>query len=103
MFADDAVPGPQFVRLSGTGQVPLLTLAPASLTFPAQLVGTVSTPLIATVTNTSAAPVSGLQLTFGGTNAGDFQATNSCSTTLAAGPSCMVNVQFQPAASGDRA
>jgi hypothetical protein len=102
VFADDAVPGPQFVQLSGTGQVPLLTLAPASLTFPPQLVGTVSTPLIATVTNTSAAPVSGLQLTFGGTNAGDFLATNSCSTTLAAGASCMVNVQFQPAASGSR-
>jgi hypothetical protein len=57
---------------------------------------------VATVTNTSAAAVSRLQLTFGGTNAGDFQATNNCGTTLAAGASCAVNVVFQPVAPGSR-
>jgi hypothetical protein len=57
---------------------------------------------VATVTNTSAAMVSGMQVSFGGANAGDFQGANNCGATLAAGGSCMVNVQFEPVASGTR-
>jgi hypothetical protein len=101
-IADNAVNSPQSVQLSGTGQAPLLTLSPAALTFSSQLVGTLSNPLVATVTNTSAAMVSGMQVSFGGANAGDFQGANNCGATLAAGGSCMVNVQFEPVASGTR-
>jgi hypothetical protein len=101
-IADNAVSSPQSAQLAGTGQVSLLTLLPAALTFSSQLVETLSTPLVATVTNTSAAAVSGLQLTVGGANAGDFQASNNCGTGLAAGASCALNVTFQPVASGTR-
>lgn len=57
-----------------------------------------------TLTNNTGAAVSGLALSFTGSNPGDFQAaSNTCGTSLAAGASCAINIDFAPTASGARA
>lgn len=54
-----------------------------------------------TVTATNA--VTGLNISFSGTNPGDFQAaSNNCGTSLAAGTSCSINIDFGPSATGSR-
>lgn len=56
-----------------------------------------------TLTNNGSATVTGIAVSFVGANPGDFQApSNTCGTSLAAGSSCSVNVDFAPAASGSR-
>jgi len=87
------------VSLSGTGTAPgpVLTAAPASLSFAGTDVGSSSATKTVTVTNsgTSTASVSGVAAT------GDFSQANNCSS-VAAGSSCTVSVTFQPTASGTR-
>lgn len=56
-----------------------------------------------TLTNNTSAAVSGLTISFAGSNPGDFQASsNTCGTSLAAGASCAINVDFAPTATGAR-
>src|SRR5207253_2119659 len=59
VITDDATSSPQAVTLSGTGTTPTpaVSLAPTSLTFGSQLVGTASAAQTATVTNTGTAPL----------------------------------------------
>lgn len=63
-----------------------------------------STPTQAfTVTNSTSAAVNGLAFSFTGTNPSDFQAaSNTCGTSLSAGASCTINVDFAPSAAGTR-
>jgi sugar lactone lactonase YvrE len=57
-----------------------------------------------TLTNNTAAAVTGLSISFTGANPGDFQTVgNTCGTSLAAGASCTINVEFAPTATGSRA
>lgn len=87
------------VSLSGTGTAPgpVLNTDPASLSFPATVVGSSATAQTVTVTNsgTASASVSGVAAT------GDFSQTNNCST-LAVGASCTVTVGFKPTTGGSR-
>ena len=56
-----------------------------------------------TLTNNTSAAVTGLAISFTGSNPGDFQApSNTCGTSLAAGASCNVNANFAPTTSGSR-
>lgn len=96
--ADNASGSPQNVSLTGTGTAPIATLSPANLAFGGQVIGTTSPAQSATLSNTGTAP-----LTISGiTSSGDFAETNNCSTTLAAGASCAINVTFTPSATGTR-
>ncbi|MGH9734654.1 MAG: choice-of-anchor D domain-containing protein [Candidatus Acidiferrales bacterium] len=63
-----------------------------------------STPTQAFIlTNNTSAAVSGLTISFTGSNTADFQdASSTCGASLAAGTSCTVNVDFAPTASGAR-
>ncbi|HEX3962748.1 MAG TPA: choice-of-anchor D domain-containing protein, partial [Trebonia sp.] len=83
------------VSLSGTGTAPgpELSSSPASLSFPATLVGNTAATKTVTVTNsgTTAATVSGVAVT------GAYSQTNNC-TTIAVGGSCTVTVTFAPTA-----
>jgi F5/8 type C domain/Pectate lyase superfamily protein/Abnormal spindle-like microcephaly-assoc'd, ASPM-SPD-2-Hydin len=83
------------VSLSGTGTAPgpVLSASPASLSFPATLVGSSPATQTVTVTNsgTTAATVSGVSVT------GAFSQTNNC-TSLAVNGSCTVTVKFTPTA-----
>ena len=104
-IADNASGSPQAVSLSGAGvaAAPAVTLAPASLTFSSQIVGTSSTPQIVTLSNTGTAALSITGITITGTNAGDYSQTNTCGASVAASANCSITVTFKPTASGTRA
>jgi parallel beta-helix repeat protein len=77
---------------------PAISTNPSSLSFGNQTVGSASGAQSVTVSNTGngAATISGVSVT------GDYAQTNTCGSSLAAGASCVVNVSFQPTASGSR-
>jgi len=100
-FTDDAAGGLQQVSLSGTAvAAPTLTVAPVSIAFAAQAIGTNSGPVNISVSNTgtTAAAIGTVSLT--GTNAGDFTVGDSCAPSLGANSSCQIAVTFSPLASG---
>ena len=89
----------------GAVSAPAVTLAPTSVAFGNQRVGSSSTAQSVTLTNSgnAALTVNGISLT--GTNAADFGQTNTCPvapSTLAAGSSCSISVRFTPGAAGSR-
>lgn len=93
----DSSPGsPQSIGL--TGATPTY-LSPASISFPAQYVGTSGLPQSVTLNNTGTAPliISGVTA-----STADFAALSSCGSSLAAGSSCSIGVFFDPSASGTR-
>ena len=81
---------------------PAVAVAPSSLTFGAQRVGTTSSAQTTTLTNTGGGP---LTIT-GVTATGDFTRTgDTCPrgpSTLAAGATCTVTIVFSPTAPGSR-
>ena len=86
-----------------------VTVAPTSLTFAAQTVGTTSAALTVTVTNNGTATVNFSGFTVTGTNAGDFSLplptmSGGCNPigTLAGGANCTISVLFTPTAVGTR-
>lgn len=101
-ITDNASGSPQTVPLSGAGTV--VQLVPPSLTFGTVKVGTKSTPMTITLTNTGGSSLSFTGISFTGTNAGDFSKTTTCSTTtpLPAGGTCTISVTFKPTATGLR-
>jgi hypothetical protein len=82
--------------LTGTG-IPDLTLSTTSLTFGSVDVGASVTQNVA-ITNGApgAVPVPAIVTT------GDYSATSSCGSTLAAGAQCAIMVTFKPSTSGSR-
>jgi hypothetical protein len=80
------------------GGVATVTLAPTSLTFPAQTVGTTSSPQAVTLTNTGSSDAAVANVSANG----DFAATTTCGPTLASGASCAIALTFTPAAAGSR-
>jgi hypothetical protein len=88
---DDVATSPQIVNLSGTGTNPL-TVAPVSLSFSAQTVGTVSPAKLVTLFNNESQ-----QESFTPTTSGDYTVTTNCTTgVIAAHSSCNLNVSFAP-------
>lgn len=78
--------------------VPTLTIAPASVSFANQRVGTASAPQPIVLTNGGLAP---LQFT-GVQTQGDYTATSGCGTVLPPTQSCSFQVVFQPTVRGAR-
>ncbi|MGI4978864.1 MAG: beta strand repeat-containing protein, partial [Janthinobacterium lividum] len=99
LTVNDAV-GPHTVTLSGTAQgVSVVTLSPASLSFPLTAVGKTTAAQTVFVVNggTSATTLSPAAVS------GDFAiATNTCGATLAAGSNCTVTLTFTPTMAGTR-
>jgi probable HAF family extracellular repeat protein len=95
---------PEGVASSDTAAAsrPNVTLSPTSLTFPTQVIGTVSTPKIVTLKNIGTARLTITNITITGTNVGDFAQTHTCGRSLAVGGSCSIRVTFKPTASGTR-
>ena len=92
--------GTQTAQLSGTGNAPATdTLAPTSLTFAQQAIGTTSVAQQITLTN--AGDVA-LTLIAASVSPGDFTATNSCGASLNPHSSCAISVAFVPTAVGTR-
>jgi len=92
--------GTQSVSLSGSGTsaAAVVTVSPAQLLFPPQLVGSSSAVATVTVTNTGKTAVANKAPTI----SGDFSDTTTCTTSLAAGKSCTVSVKFVPSVAGTR-
>lgn len=92
--------GTQTATLTGVGNAPATdTLAPLTLTFAQQQIGTSSAAQQVTLTN--AGDVA-LTLVSVSVSAGDFTATNNCGVSLAAHSTCAVTVTFVPTATGTR-
>jgi Abnormal spindle-like microcephaly-assoc'd, ASPM-SPD-2-Hydin len=100
-ITDNAASSPQLVPLSGTTLVPQLAVqvTPGSVTFPATLQNTPSSPMTVTVKNTS---TGGGTISFSNitTGEGPFAVTGgTCSTDaepIPAGMSCTIMVTFTP-------
>jgi hypothetical protein len=91
---------PQLVNLAGISLAPL-TVAPASLTFTAQAVGTTSAAKAVKITNNNRSAVTLSSVV----PSGDFQiqasgTTCSTSSPLAAGKVCTIEIQFAPTIAG---
>jgi hypothetical protein len=80
-----------------TGAIPLVSFSSNTVTFPAQAIGTTSSPVTVTLTNIGSAAMS---LTGFSLSGSEFMLTNNCPATLAATASCTVSLTFAPATSG---
>jgi hypothetical protein len=99
-IAITAPAGSLSIPLTGTGATaPLVSVAPTTITFPAQFVGTSGLPQSVTVTNGGGTT---LNITGVTTSTNDFGMLNACGSTVAAGSSCAIGVFFDPTASGTR-
>jgi hypothetical protein len=99
---DSASGSPQSIPLTGTGIAPAVILAPGSILFGNQAVGTTSPSSTLTLSNSGNATLTISSISVTGTNSGDFAQTHTCGTSLAAGTSCTISVTFTPTASGTR-
>lgn len=89
--------------LSGSGAAASApTLTPSTVAFGTVSVGSTSANQTLTLANPSAVSLTGVALTLGGTNPGDFGGSTNCGSTLAAGASCSVILYFNPTAGGAR-
>jgi hypothetical protein len=107
IITDNAFNSPQIISLSGAGVTPApgVGLAPATLTFAGELIGTASTAQVITLTNTGNAPLTISTIAITGANSGDFSQNNTCpasSANMAAGASCAISVTFTPPVTGNR-
>jgi hypothetical protein len=55
-----------------------------------------------TLKNSGKATLTGISIAITGTNISDFPETTTCTSSLVAGASCLIKVQFKPAAAGAR-
>jgi len=94
---DSAANSPQTITLAGTGlAAPALTLAPSSLSFSNQAVGTVSAAQSVTLTNSGTATLNITSIAV----SGNFTESGSCGQTLAVGATCTINLTFSPVSAG---
>ena len=107
-FTDNANGSPQSIGLTGTGQVPTVTLGanPGSLTFSSQITQTTSAAQGVTITSNGNSPATFSSIALTGANPGDFAiSSDTCPVgagSLAANASCSVSVTFTPTAAGAR-
>jgi FG-GAP-like repeat/Abnormal spindle-like microcephaly-assoc'd, ASPM-SPD-2-Hydin len=81
------------------GPLPVLSLAPAALSFAPETPGTTSSAQTISLTNSGNATLTVLGIGISGADATGFAQTNNC-TSLAANASCKINVTFTPNAAG---
>jgi hypothetical protein len=90
--------GTQTALLSGTGQTPATDLlAPLSLSFGSQIVGSTSGPQQIVLANNGDQSVQSIAVQ---SSTADFVAANNCGTTLSGHSSCAILVSFQPSTIG---
>lgn len=95
--------GSQYVGLSGIGNASLsITVSPTALSFPIQTLNALSSYQDVNITNTGSQTVDFTSFILTGANPGDFLLNNQCSSTLAVGANCNVQVAFRPSAQGLR-
>ena len=83
---------------------PAVTLTPTSLSLGTVAVGVISAAKSVTLKNSGTAALTITSIAITGTNSGDFlKSSTTCGSSLAAGASCTIKVEFKPTASGNRA
>lgn len=87
---------------TGSGTAPAASLSTSSLTFAGQTIGTTSSIQTVTLTNSGTATLAISSVSITGTNPTDYNQTNNCSQSLAAGGNCTISITFTPSASGAR-
>jgi hypothetical protein len=97
-ITDNAADSPETISLSGT-TAPSVSVAPSTVTFSSQYVGTSGLPQTVTVTNTGTASVTVTAVTASTT---DFGVLSNCTNVVAAGANCTIGVFFDPTAGGTR-
>lgn len=87
----------------GSSKAPQISVSPATMSFPDQVIVAASSPLSITVSNTGNADllVNGASLT--GAEPGSYAVTSGCSAPVVPGSSCSVNVTFRPTTVGSKA
>jgi hypothetical protein len=100
-ITDNASGSPQAVNLAGVGTA--VKLAPSSLVFAGQKVGTTSAAKVVTLTNVGSTTLNFTGITLTGVHPTDYHQTHSCGSSLLAGKSCTISVTFRPTATGARA
>jgi len=90
---------PANADLNGQGiTAPAVSFNPASLNFTSPTHGVTTSPMSTVMTNVGDAPLNNIVISLTGTNPTDFafSGTNNCPSTLAAGASCTISVDFTP-------
>ena len=96
-FATGTNESPKVVMLSGLSVAPTISLAPTSLQFGNQNIGTsAAKSIVISNQGNIALSINSILLT------GDYSATHDCGISLAANASCTINVAFSPTALGTR-
>jgi hypothetical protein len=102
-IATSAGPTPQIIALAGTGLPstgPQAVLTPGSAAFGNQAVGTTSGTQVVVLSNPGSSTLNISNIALTGPNASAFGLTSGCGTTLAAGNSCNLSVNFSPNSTG---
>jgi hypothetical protein len=73
-----------------------VTISPASLSFPIQVLGVASAAQVVTLKNGAPNSLTITNFAFSGSAAADFSQTNNCGNALSGGASCAINVVFTP-------
>ena len=97
---DNAAGSPHTVSVSGTGVGPTVSLAPASIAFGNQSVGTTSSTHTVTLTNAGNAAMSISSIAMVGGNPRQFADTTTCGSSLNASASCTISVTLAPTFAG---
>lgn len=93
-IVDGASTRPQVIEVSGAGTV--VTFSPTSLTFGPQKLGTTSPPQHVKLTNMGKIPMTVSGIAVHGDNWTGFDATDNCPSSLNAGTSCTITVEYKP-------
>lgn len=86
--------------LSHVAQGPVAALAPSSITFPNQAMGTTSAPQNVALMNSGTLTLTITSIGVTGIDSTAFAQTNNCGTSLAAGTSCQIMATFTPPVEG---
>ncbi len=95
---DSASGSPHTAALTGTatvGSLPVVTLNPASLSFPNVPLNTLSSQAV-TVTNTGTAALTFTGISITGTVPSNWAQTNTCTGSIAVNGTCTITVKFTP-------
>lgn len=100
---DDAPGGTQTSSLTGTGvSAPMVSLSGTSVAFSNTSVGVASAARSVTLNNTGTATLNVSAVSVSGTDAGDFNMTNTCVGAVLPTANCQIAIVFTPGANGAR-
>jgi len=100
MISDSDAGSPHIIGMSGMGT--FVKLSKNSLGFGSLPVGSKSSPKSVSLTNVGSTALSFSSIQITGPNAGDFNESNTCGSSLAANATCSISVTFTPVAVGLR-